>query len=433
MMETLAAAGQAERRGVAFPLLPGTNLAHAPSSTSPPFPEDTKTLAAVSSMRPSDPIRGSALHTADSTSAVRADPLQPGSSPVVVKSEDLSETQIPLAAGPPPLLFVQHDTTPVTPSSVPASFSASMPSHLPHSLPSMLPATFSTTLPSDYRPSLPSALVLPPMAGMHAPNPFTHPAAATFGPFFAASSFLPPQQQSPGFAEFSNTDGVNFPLMTRTAPASILPAFGGHLQAATPMMGLVPMMMYQPPLVNAPLPGRPVFRPLPMDSKPAHSVYPRSSSSSSAFEDSQQGDLAQQSLATRFSVAVSCGFEGCSLLFPTQEAMIHHLRDHEKKVTCPLSGCHMTVPLSEFHRHMKHHKVTRPGPRPEVAPPAPTGPKPNLCTICQRSFSRSDHLRTHMRAHTGEKPYCCHFEGCSLRFPRSDELNRHIRIFHERS
>eukprot|EP00042_Codosiga_hollandica_P051476 m.632418 g.632418 ORF g.632418 m.632418 type:complete len:346 (+) comp58293_c0_seq3:584-1621(+) len=41
MMETLAAAGQAERRGVAFPLLPGTNLAHAPSSTSPPFPEGT--------------------------------------------------------------------------------------------------------------------------------------------------------------------------------------------------------------------------------------------------------------------------------------------------------------------------------------------------------------------------------------------------------
>eukprot|EP00042_Codosiga_hollandica_P057549 m.853936 g.853936 ORF g.853936 m.853936 type:complete len:397 (+) comp59616_c2_seq2:2665-3855(+) len=70
---------------------------------------------------------------------------------------------------------------------------------------------------------------------------------------------------------------------------------------------------------------------------------------------------------------------------------------------------------------------TNSAPRPRV-PEAVL--KTFICNVCQRAFSRSDHLRTHMRAHTGEKPYGCHFPHCGLRFPRSDELNRHIRIYH---
>ena len=55
-----------------------------------------------------------------------------------------------------------------------------------------------------------------------------------------------------------------------------------------------------------------------------------------------------------------------------------------------------------------------------------TGEKPFMCLECKRRFSRSDHLRTHMRTHTGEKPHEC--PRCGKRFARSDECKRHERI-----
>jgi len=48
------------------------------------------------------------------------------------------------------------------------------------------------------------------------------------------------------------------------------------------------------------------------------------------------------------------------------------------------------------------------------------------CNYCPRSFKRSDHLKTHTRTHTGEKPYCR--EICGKKFARCDELKRHKKI-----
>ena len=55
-------------------------------------------------------------------------------------------------------------------------------------------------------------------------------------------------------------------------------------------------------------------------------------------------------------------------------------------------------------------------------------PKPHQCPLCPYSARKRQHLRYHMRTHTGEKPHCC--TKCQYRAATVSNLNRHIANHH---
>lgn len=62
-------------------------------------------------------------------------------------------------------------------------------------------------------------------------------------------------------------------------------------------------------------------------------------------------------------------------------------------------------------------------------PPKTDKPRPHVCTTCDRSFARLEHLKRHERSHTKEKPFEC--PECSRCFARRDLLLRHQQKLHQ--
>ena len=76
---------------------------------------------------------------------------------------------------------------------------------------------------------------------------------------------------------------------------------------------------------------------------------------------------------------------------------------------CPI--CKKRLKSRSLNSHMKTH----------------TGERPYKCNMCTRSFSLSGNLKRHLRTHTGEKPYKC--DVCSRAFSQYDGLRQH-KLFH---
>uniref|UniRef100_A0A3Q2ULS4 C2H2-type domain-containing protein n=1 Tax=Fundulus heteroclitus TaxID=8078 RepID=A0A3Q2ULS4_FUNHE len=100
------------------------------------------------------------------------------------------------------------------------------------------------------------------------------------------------------------------------------------------------------------------------------------------------------------------GYKKCS----TEKKNVESCRKGSKGVKLSCKDCGKFIGKNALKTHMRIH----------------TGQRPFCCDLCGKSFSLKSHLNTHMRTHTGQKPFCCDL--CGKTFSQKSHLNTHMRI-----
>lgn len=109
-----------------------------------------------------------------------------------------------------------------------------------------------------------------------------------------------------------------------------------------------------------------------------------------------------------------CKHPGCGKQFTKLCRLRQHQQQHtgEKPYMCDFPGCTWAFATpSKLKRHQTKH----------------TGYRKWTCSICQKQFQRSEHLKGHLITHSGDKPFVCPVSGCGSSFAAKSSLYVHLK------